>query len=74
LGNSCLNFQYYFKHRYEHEIQFANIIKEEIYEHAKIFLDNQNNMSKKYYNEFKKYEKEWYNALALAERVIILFN
>jgi hypothetical protein len=56
--------------RHSHESEYLELIKMQIIEPAKKFLDSQNCLGKKFHNDFKKVEKEWYNSLANAEKVI----
>ena len=68
-----MNFRDYFKNRFDFESELAKFVKDEIYEHAKKFIENQNALGKKFYNDFKKYEKDWLNAIMNCEKVNLIF-
>jgi hypothetical protein len=66
---TSLFFRDYFKNRFEYEIEMAKYVREDVLEPAKKFIDNQTNLGKKFYNDFKKYEKDWHTAINQAEKV-----
>jgi hypothetical protein len=60
----CLNHYY---------LELANNIKTEILEPAKKVLEDQNTLGKKLYNDIKKYEKDYKDAVANMEKLKIKF-
>jgi hypothetical protein len=70
LGITSLFYRDYFKNRYEYENDMSNFMRDDILEPAKRFLDNQINLGKKFFSDFKKCEKDWQSSLTAMEKVI----
>jgi antirestriction protein len=71
LGVTSTFFKEYFKNRFDYENELAKFVKEDIMEPAKKFLDTQNTLGKSFYIDFKKFEKDWTNAVLLTDKVKI---
>jgi hypothetical protein len=61
----------YFINLHRELLESANYIKTDIIEPAKLFLENQQALGKKFYNDFKKAEKEYTNAIYYMDKVSI---
>jgi hypothetical protein len=62
-------FKEHLKSKYDFENDYTKFIKDDIFEPAKKFLENQNLLGKKFYTDFKKCEKEWQNQLVQTDKV-----
>jgi hypothetical protein len=59
----------YFINLYQELMESATYIKNDIIEPTKLFLENQQALGKKFYNDFKKIEKEYTNAIYYMDKV-----
>jgi hypothetical protein len=59
----------YFLNLNQELLECASYVKNDLIEPIKLFLENQQLLGKKFYNDFKKSEKEYNNALYYMDKV-----